>query len=207
VKDILLFGIGSPVVVDVEESLQRAGLEVAAGIQNRPVPSHLLGNAPIVNADTIAAELLKMPFLVPLFSPSNRRTAVEEAEKSGLKTPFTLIDPTAIVPRSMSLGAGSYINAGCVLGGSAAIGRFGFLNRGAVIGHHVRLGEFVSIGPGAVIGGSVTIGASVLVGTGATVLPKVVIGDNAIVGAGAVVTRNVTAGTTVVGNPARPIAS
>ena len=204
---IILFGIGSPVVVDVEESLHRTGMRIAAGVQNRPVQSQLLDSVPLVNADSIPAELLAMPFLVPLFSPGNRRTAAEEAGRSGLKTPFTLIDPTAIVPRHMSLGVGSYVNAGCVLGGSVAIGAFGFLNRGAIIGHHVRLGEFVSIGPGAVIGGSVTIGAGVLVGTGATVLPEIVIGENAIVGAGAVVTRNVAAGTTVVGNPARSIAS
>ena len=43
------------------------------------------------------------------------------------------------------------------------------------------------------------------VGTGAVILPGVTIGVGAIVGAGAVVTRDVPDGSTVVGNPARPI--
>jgi UDP-2-acetamido-3-amino-2,3-dideoxy-glucuronate N-acetyltransferase len=46
-------------------------------------------------------------------------------------------------------------------------------------------------------------GASI--GSGATILCGVTIGEGAVVGAGAVVTRDVEAGSTVVGNPARPV--
>lgn len=45
-------------------------------------------------------------------------------------------------------------------------------------------------------------GASI--GTGAVLLGGITIGEGAIVGAGAVVTRDVPAGSTVLGNPARP---
>ena len=47
-------------------------------------------------------------------------------------------------------------------------------------------------------------GASI--GSGTTILCGVTIGENAVVGAGAVVTKDVHAGTTVAGNPARPLA-
>ena len=43
------------------------------------------------------------------------------------------------------------------------------------------------------------------IGSGATVLGGVRVGRGATVGAGAVVTRDVAAGSTVAGNPARPI--
>jgi UDP-2-acetamido-3-amino-2,3-dideoxy-glucuronate N-acetyltransferase len=47
------------------------------------------------------------------------------------------------------------------------------------------------------------VGASI--GSGATILGGVRVGRGATVGAGAVVTRDVAPGTTVVGNPARPL--
>lgn len=49
----------------------------------------------------------------------------------------------------------------------------------------------------------VEAGASI--GSGATILGGVRIGRDALIGAGAVVTRNVEPGTTVIGNPARPL--
>lgn len=43
------------------------------------------------------------------------------------------------------------------------------------------------------------------IGAGAVILPGLEIGADALIGAGAVVTKNVAAGTTVIGNPARPL--
>lgn len=54
-------------------------------------------------------------------------------------------------------------------------------------------------------GRPVHIGANVWIGAGALILPGVTIGDDAIIGAGSVVTRDVTAGSTLAGNPARPL--
>ncbi|MEM8591324.1 MAG: sugar O-acetyltransferase [Pseudomonadota bacterium] len=55
------------------------------------------------------------------------------------------------------------------------------------------------------LGRPITIGADVWIGGGALILPGVSVGDNAIIGAGAVVTKDVPAGSTVAGNPAKPI--
>jgi maltose O-acetyltransferase len=87
----------------------------------------------------------------------------------------------------------------------------------------VRIGARAQIGPGVQLlaadhprdpalraqgienGRPIVIGADVWIGGGALILPGVTIDDGAIVGAGAVVTRDVAAGSTVVGNPARPV--
>jgi sugar O-acyltransferase (sialic acid O-acetyltransferase NeuD family) len=147
--------------------------------------------------------MLSLPYIIPLFTPANRRTAAEEATELGLTQPFTLIDGSVTVPRRLELGPGGYVNTGCTLGSSSEFGRFVFINRGASIGHHARLGDFVSIGPGATVAGNVTVGSGTMVGAGATILPGLHVGTDAVIGAGSVITRNVPSNCLIVGNPAR----
>ncbi len=200
---IVLFGTGSPVIVDVEESVVRAGRAVAAGIRNRPGPCHLPEDVAACRVEEAGPSLRALPFLVPLFTPGHRQTALREAEAAGFRDTWTLVDPSVPLPRRLVLGRGTYVNAGCSLGSAAEIGDFVFVNRGASLGHHVRLGDFASVGPGVVLAGHVVLGRGAVVGAGATVLPQVTVGANAVVGAGAVATRDVPPACLVLGNPAR----
>jgi sugar O-acyltransferase (sialic acid O-acetyltransferase NeuD family) len=202
IAGVIVFGIGSPLLADVEESLYRAGVPVVAGIRNRPGPAYLAADMQSRRPDDITIGMTEQPFLVPIFTPAYRQEAGREAASLGLTRPFTLIDPSVPAPRRWQPGPGCYVNAGCTIGGGEVFGPFVLVNRGASVGHHVKLGAFVSIGPGAVIAGLVTIGTGCVIGAGATVLPGVTIGDNAVIGAGAVVTRDVPAGCLVTGNAA-----
>jgi UDP-3-O-[3-hydroxymyristoyl] glucosamine N-acyltransferase len=191
-QPVTLFGVGSPIIVDVEESCLRAGWTIAVGLRNVPPPVYSSDAVPV---RTVTSGLrLSGPILLPLFSPANRRFAWEHAVSMGATDFPALLDPTAIVPRRLDIGQGVYINAGCTLGAASRIGRFAFVNRGACLGHHLDLGAFASIGPGAVIAGQVTIGDDAMIGAGAVILPGIKVGVGCVIGAGVVVDADVPAG-------------
>lgn len=110
---------------------------------------------------------------------------------------------------NIHLGDGVFINAGCTILDTAPV-RIG---KATMLGPHVQIycaehhKGAAERRAGLEIGRPVTIGENVWIGGSAILLGGITIGDNAIVGAGSVVTKDVPANATVVGNPARPIAS
>lgn len=202
--EVVIFGIGSPILCDLEESIFRSGAKIAAGIKNYDGESFLSEGIPVLNSEErLDTAILNLPFLIPLFTPGNRQVAANQAKSLGFSRSHSLIDPTVAAPRSLNMADGVYINAGCSLGSHSYFDSFVFINRGVSIGHHARLAPYVSIGPGAVLAGMVSVGTGSMIGAGAVVLPEISIGENAVIGAGAVVTRNVPAHCMVLGNPAK----
>jgi sugar O-acyltransferase (sialic acid O-acetyltransferase NeuD family) len=200
---VVIYGIGSPIVVDVQESIARAGIEVAAAIRNMACEVRLLKKTPFIELAELTSDILTLPFLAPFFTPANRQKVMREAFRVGFRSAYCLIDPSVPQPRSLSYGPGLYVNAGCTLGAASEFDEFVFVNRGSSIGHHARFGAFVSIGPGAVVAGSVKIGRGSVVGAGAVVMPELSIGSNSVIGAGSVVTKDVPDNCLVLGVPAR----
>ncbi|MDW8314152.1 MAG: hypothetical protein RMK64_04205 [Rhodovarius sp.] len=200
---ILIYAASGGLTADLEESCARAGIAVAALILNRDLPPRGLGTAPVWPAHAFPDALRDSPFLCPLFTPANRRAAVEEALALGLRPAPPLLDPTGDIARSCSFGAGCYVNAGCILGSAGRYGRFVLVNRGANLGHHALVEDFASVGPGVTIAGDVRIGAAAMIGAGAVLGPGIAVGARAVIAPGAVVLRDVPAGQLAIGNPAR----
>lgn len=119
-----------------------------------------------------------------------------------------LIHPSVIMDfDSATIGLGVQICAGTVGTVNIRLDTLALCNFGCTLGHEVDVGPGSVINPGANISGGVSLGRGVLVGTGAQILQYCRVGDGAIVGAGAVVRENVAPGSTVVGVPARALAS
>jgi sugar O-acyltransferase (sialic acid O-acetyltransferase NeuD family) len=202
-KHVILFGVGSPLVIDLEESCARCGFDIVAGVQNVDGPIYVTAAVRLLVPTQLTPAELGYPFGLAMATPANRRRAFDAAVRLGFSRAATVVDPTSIVARSTALGEGVFVNAGCVIGGGGTIGDLALINRGANLGHHAVIEAFATIGPGVVIAGSVRVGRGAFIGAGAVVLPKIEIGNNAVIGAGAVITRSVPANTTVAGNPAR----
>jgi serine O-acetyltransferase len=125
------------------------------------------------------------------------------------------IHPAAEVGRRVVIDHG----IGVVVGATAEIGEDVLIYHGVTLGsrapnagkRHPTVGDGVLLGANATllgpieVGENATVGDGVLLGANATLLGPIEVGENATVGAAAVVVDSVDAGTTVVGNPARPV--
>ena len=144
---------------------------------------------------------------VAVGSPAGRcRVWGALSSAAGLQAPV-LVHPSAYVGKMSELGEGTLVAAGATLSVDVKVGAFGIVNIGATVSHNGRLGDFATVAPGAHLAGDVHVGIGADIGIGASVIQGRTVGEWSVVGAGAVVIDDVAADTTVVGCPARVIAT
>ena len=149
-------------------------------------------------------------FIVAVGDGTARGRIHEGLVQRGL-TPFGLHDLTAHVGPGVAMGAGVVLARHVTITANVSIGRQFQCNIYSYVAHDCVVGDDVTFAPRVSCNGNVTVGDRAYVGTGALLRQgtrdrPLTIGEDAVVGMGAVVTKDVPAGTTVVGNPARPLA-
>ncbi len=117
----------------------------------------------------------------------------------------TLVNPKAVVPKTVKLGVGCIIDYNAAISPEVEIGNFVTIMLQSVIGHDCTIGDWCHLSPFVFLGGHVLVEEKVQIHTRATVLPGIRIGENSTLGAGSVVISDVKPGTTVFGNPAKKI--
>jgi sugar O-acyltransferase (sialic acid O-acetyltransferase NeuD family) len=119
---------------------------------------------------------------------------------------ITLVHPSVVMGRSVSIGRGSVISAGSKISCDTVLGEFSHINFNCTLGHDCKIGSYFTAAPGVNISGNVFIGDEVYCGTQAAFKQGITIADNVIIGMSSSVIRSVSEeGVTVFGNPARVI--
>ena len=118
--------------------------------------------------------------------------------------------PSVVVMDDVEIAPGAVLSPFVTLTSNIRIGRCFHGNLYSCVEHDCVIGDYVTFAPGVRCNGNIAIEDHAYIGAGAVIRQgrpgaPLRIGRGATVGMGAVVTRDVADGTTVVGNPARPL--
>lgn len=157
---------------------------------------NLINVNPIENLDTS-----KYKILIAIGDPNIRNKIVKEFPDN--TEYYTYIDKRAVIldKKTVKIGKGSIITAGCILTSNVNIGNFSYLNLNTTISHDSTVGEFCTTTPGVHITGNTKIGSRCYFGSGSIVRNKIQICDDVIVGMNGVVAKNITEPGVYVGVP------
>jgi sugar O-acyltransferase (sialic acid O-acetyltransferase NeuD family) len=111
------------------------------------------------------------------------------------------IHPSAVVAKSASLGAGTVVMPGAIVGAGSKIGCHVILNTQSSVDHDCDFGDYSSTAPGAILGGDCKIGTFSAISLGAKLIHGIHIGSHTVIGAGSLVLKPVPELVTAFGSP------
>ena len=205
----VFIGAGGHAAV-LADALAESTVEIAAVLDPHLSAGASWNGVPVIGGDDQLESLTGRGishFVVAVGGIGDNRPRVrlfERAIAAGL-LPLSVVHASAVISRQADLGPGCQILPGAIVNARARLGANVIVNSGAIVEHDCRVGDHVHLATGVRLASTVIVGRGAHIGAAATVLQCRTIGELAVVGAGAVVTRDVPGGSTVVGNPARPL--
>lgn len=149
-------------------------------------------------------DLSSIQFVIANGEPAIREKLYNKIKDAGLSL-GKVIDPSAVISPTATLGEGVIITSHCTVACSALLHDNVALNVKSIIGHDIVVKEHTVISSMVNIGGACVLGARTYVGMASQIKEGLVIGDDVIVGMGSVVHHNIQDQMIALGNPARPM--
>jgi len=178
-------------------------------VDDNPSASHANGQRVLTYAQWMAEPATSRHINIAIANSGVREKLAARCESDGVQF-VTVKGPNVVELDAIEMGPGATLCSFVNLTSNIRVGKHFHANIYSYVAHDCVIGDFVTFAPGVQCNGNVVIEDHAYIGTGAILRQgepgaPLVIGRGAIVGMGAVVTKSVAAGTTVVGNPARPM--
>lgn len=198
----VIFGAGGH-AVSVAEAAISAGYDLQAFIDDRS-DAHEILDIP-VRKSLPTGHLSRQGVVFVAVGPNDKRAALWSQITNDI--PLSLLPPLyhprATVSAHSTVGPGSILLAGSVLGPLCRVGMGCIINTGSLVDHGSTLSDFCSLAPGVTLGGDVHLGRRTAISIGATVRHSISIGDDSVIGASSYVNRDLPHLVVAYGTPAR----
>jgi sugar O-acyltransferase (sialic acid O-acetyltransferase NeuD family) len=217
VKQLIIAGMGGfgAEVAWVAEEMNRACQEqpvwkILGYVDDNPqkINPELYGYRVLGRPEEVASQFSDQEiwYCCAIGDNSSREKMAHRLDQSNWR-PATLIHPSVVSAKNVSLGHGAYVGALSVIAPNCRIGNHVIINLHVSIGHDARIEDFANICPGAQINGFCVVGHGALVGSNASLVQGREVGENARVCSNSLVVQSVAANKSVIGVPARELPS
>ena len=147
--------------------------------------------------------------VIAVANTSMRKKLAERCLNDGHKF-WSVKALNTVIMDDVKIGEGAILNPFVTLTSNIKIGQHFHANIYSYVEHDCVIGDYVTFAPAVKCNGNILIEDHAYIGAGAVIKQgesgkPTVIGQGAVVGMGAVVTKSILPGTTVVGNPAKPL--
>ena len=155
----------------------------------------LILGCPVVGTDDVLSMLKSEGFDYAFITVGSigdsriRMKLVRKAEDIGFNFPV-IIDPSAEIAESASIGAGTFVGKNTVVNADCDIGCHCIINTSAVLEHECTVGDFSHVSVGAILCGGCRVGFDSFVGAGSVVIQGITIGNDTVIGASSTVLTN-----------------
>jgi sugar O-acyltransferase (sialic acid O-acetyltransferase NeuD family) len=165
--------------------------------------SEIIGS--IIDIPDIAKKIKNLYFHIAIGDNFTRSKVYKEIINLNIKNliPLTIIDSSAVIKKSVTVGFGCYIAAGTIIQSSTKIGNFSIINLNTSIDHDNSIDDFCSLAGNSITGGNVKIGKFTHLALATVVKNNIEIEENVIVGSNSYVSKNLTKNNIYFGNPAK----
>lgn len=178
-------------------------------VDDNPPATHLNGHRVLTYAQWLAEPADRRHITLAIAHGPTRQKLAARCAADGVQFWQARAD-NVVQMDEVLIGPGAVLSPFVTLTSNIRIGAHFHANLYSYVEHDCFIGDYVTFAPGAKCNGNVHIEDYAYIGSGAVIKQgkpgqPLVIGRGAVVGMGAVVTKSVAPGTTVVGNPARPV--